>query len=161
MNKNFIQDLTQWIEEHLDIPLDLDTVAKRSGYSKWHLQRVFKKSSGTSLAQYIRKRRLKKATLMLLTTAMPVTEIALLLGFDSIHSFYRSFKNHYGLAPGVWRKRCHAVARATIEVGRINKTLYLLNYIDDEDYRRRILTQLNRGESRHAVARAVCHGQKG
>ncbi|KAF0667293.1 hypothetical protein L245_21525, partial [Salmonella enterica subsp. enterica serovar Worthington str. BCH-4719] len=28
------------------------------------------------------------------------------------------------------------------EVGRINKTLYLLNYIDDEDYRRRILTQL-------------------
>ncbi|CDL57187.1 Mobile element protein [Klebsiella pneumoniae] len=31
-------------------------------------------------------------------------------------------------------------------MGRINKTLYLLNYIDDEDYRRRILTQLNRGE---------------
>ncbi|WP_348908561.1 Tn3 family transposase, partial [Escherichia coli] len=50
---------------------------------------------------------------------------------------------------------------AIIEVGRINKTLYLLNYIDDEDYRRRILTQLNRGESRHAVARAICHGQKG
>ena len=41
------------------------------------------------------------------------------------------------------------------------KPLYLLNYIDDEDYRRRILTQLNRGESRHAVARAICHGQKG
>ncbi len=39
--------------------------------------------------------------------------------------------------------------------------MYLLNYIDDEDYRRRILTQLNRGESRHAVARAICHGQKG
>lgn len=31
---------------------------------------------------------------------------------------------------------------AIIEVGKINKTLYLLNYIDDEDYRRRILTQL-------------------
>lgn len=46
-------------------------------------------------------------------------------------------------------------------MGRINKTLYLLNYIDDEDYRRRILTQLNRGESHHAVARAICHSQKG
>ncbi|HHP0489160.1 TPA: Tn3 family transposase, partial [Vibrio harveyi] len=32
---------------------------------------------------------------------------------------------------------------------------------DDEDYRRRILTQLNRGEGRHAVARAVCYGQRG
>ncbi len=40
-----------------------------------------------------------------------------------------------------------------MEVGRVNKTLYLLNYIDDEDYRRRILTQLNRGEGRHAVGR--------
>lgn len=37
----------------------------------------------------------------------------------------------------------------------------MLNYIDNEDYRRRILTQLNRGESRHAVARAICHRQKG
>jgi len=40
-------------------------------------------------------------------------------------------------------------------LGRIPKTLYLLTYIDDESYRRRILTQLNRGESRHSVARAV------
>ncbi|KIF51579.1 transposase [Vibrio owensii CAIM 1854 = LMG 25443] len=38
-----------------------------------------------------------------------------------------------------------------MDVGRVNKTLYLLNYIDDEDYRRRILTQTNRGEGRHAV----------
>lgn len=41
-----------------------------------------------------------------------------------------------------------------IEVGHINKALYLLNYIDDEDYR---LAQLNRGESHHAVVRAICH----
>ncbi len=58
-------------------------------------------------------------------------------------------------------ERPSGLTQASIEVGRINKTLYLLNYIDDEDYRRRILTQLNRGESRHAVARAICHGQKG
>jgi TnpA family transposase len=44
------------------------------------------------------------------------------------------------------------LAQSIIEVGRINKTLYLLNYIDDENYRRRILTQLNRGEGRHFVA---------
>jgi hypothetical protein len=39
--------------------------------------------------------------------------------------------------------------------------LYLLNYVDDEAYRRRILTQLNRGEGRHSLARAICHGRKG
>ncbi len=58
-------------------------------------------------------------------------------------------------------ERPSSLAQAIIEAGRINKTLYLLNYIDDEDYRRRILTQLNRGEGRHAVARAICYGQRG
>lgn len=57
--------------------------------------------------------------------------------------------------------RPSGLTQAIIEAGKINKSLYLLNYIDDEDYRRRILTQLNRGESRHVVARAICHGQKG
>ena len=58
-------------------------------------------------------------------------------------------------------ERPSSLAKAIIEVGRINKTLYLLNYIDNEDYRRRILTQLNRGEGRHSVARIICHGQRG
>jgi len=57
--------------------------------------------------------------------------------------------------------RPSGLALAIIEAGRINKTLYLLNYINDEDYRRRILTQLNRGEGRHSVARAICYGQRG
>lgn len=34
--------------------------------------------------------------------------------------------------------RPSGLAQAIMEVGRVNKTLYLLNYIDDEDYRRRI-----------------------
>lgn len=53
------------------------------------------------------------------------------------------------------------LARALEELGRIVKTLYLLAYIDDEAYRRRILTQLNRGEGRHQLARVVFHGKRG
>jgi TnpA family transposase len=44
---------------------------------------------------------------------------------------------------------------------RVAKTLYLLNYVDDEAYRRRILIQLNRGEARHALSRAVFYGRRG
>ena len=53
------------------------------------------------------------------------------------------------------------LARALEELGRIVKTLYLLTYIDDDAYRRRILTQLNRGEGRHQLARVVFHGKRG
>lgn len=53
------------------------------------------------------------------------------------------------------------LGKAIGDLGRVAKTLYLLHYVDDESYRRRILTQLNRGEGRHSLARSVCYGQKG
>jgi TnpA family transposase len=58
-------------------------------------------------------------------------------------------------------KRPSGLTLAIANLGRIPKTLYLLDYIDDENYRRRILTQLNRGEGCHGVARTICHGQRG
>ena len=45
------------------------------------------------------------------------------------------------------------LARALQELGRLVKSLYLLRYIDDHRFRRRILVQLNRGEGRHQLAR--------
>jgi len=53
------------------------------------------------------------------------------------------------------------LAQAIAEFGRIDKTLHTLTYIDDEVKRRDTLTQLNRGEGRHSVARAVFHGKRG
>ena len=58
-------------------------------------------------------------------------------------------------------KNPSTLAKAIGELGRIPKTLYLLSYVDDETYRRRILTQLNRHEDRHKLARATFHGQRG
>jgi TnpA family transposase len=53
------------------------------------------------------------------------------------------------------------LAQAVAELGRIDKTIHCLTYIDDETKRRRILTQLNHGEDRHKLARAVFHGKRG
>ena len=53
------------------------------------------------------------------------------------------------------------LAQAIAELGRLDKTLHTLRYLDDEAQRRRTLVQLNRGESRHSVARAVFHAQRG
>ena len=53
------------------------------------------------------------------------------------------------------------LAQALAEFGRIDKTLHTLTCIDDESRRRGTLTQLNRGEGRHSLARVVCHGKRG
>jgi hypothetical protein len=42
----FMHDLLDWIDNNLDSRLDIETVARRSGYSKWHLQRLFKEHTG-------------------------------------------------------------------------------------------------------------------
>ena len=54
-----------------------------------------------------------------------------------------------------------ALAKALGDLGRIIKTLHLLGYVDDEGKRRGVLTQLNRHEYRHRLARVVCHGKRG
>jgi TnpA family transposase len=59
------------------------------------------------------------------------------------------------------KDRPTTLARALAELGRIIKTLHMLGYIDSKEKRRRILTQLNRQEFRHRLARRVCHGERG
>ena len=58
-------------------------------------------------------------------------------------------------------ERPSTLARAIADLGRLPKTLHLLRLIDDTTYRRGILTQLNRGEGRHDLAREVFHGHRG
>ena len=53
------------------------------------------------------------------------------------------------------------LAKAIAEVGRIAKSLFLLSFVDDEAYRRRVLVQLNRHEARHNLARELFHGDRG
>ena len=53
------------------------------------------------------------------------------------------------------------LAQAVAALGRIDKTLHILTYIDEEAVRRRVLLQLNRHEERHKLARTVFYGGRG
>ena len=57
--------------------------------------------------------------------------------------------------------RYSTLGRAVAAYGRIAKSLFLLPYLDDHTYRRRVLHQINRQEGRHRAARALAYGQKG
>ena len=100
----FIHDLLDWIDNNLDSRLDIETVSRRAGYSKWHLQRIFKEHTGSPLAEYIRAQKLQKSVERLAQSDEPILNVAIALGFDSQQSFNRSFKRQYGQAPGAWRR---------------------------------------------------------
>lgn len=101
-----IRDLLSWLESHLDQPLSLDNVAAKAGYSKWHLQRMFKDITGNAIGAYIRARRLSKAAVALRLTSRPILDIALQYRFDSQQTFTRAFKNSLRK-----RRRCTAAPR--------------------------------------------------
>lgn len=59
------------------------------------------------------------------------------------------------------RDRPTTLAKSLVQLGRLIKTLHILNYVDDPVFRRRILIQLNRQEFRHKLARKIYHGDRG
>ncbi|MBV7405594.1 MDR efflux pump AcrAB transcriptional activator RobA [Enterobacter sp. ENT03] len=99
-----IRELLVWLEGHLDQSLSLDNVAAKAGYSKWHLQRMFKDVTGHAIGAYIRARRLSKAAVALRLTARPILDIALQYRFDSQQTFTRAFKKQFNLTPALYRR---------------------------------------------------------
>ena len=57
--------------------------------------------------------------------------------------------------------RQNPVARALREIGRIERTLFMLDWFDDPDQRRRTGSILNKGEARNALARAIFFNRLG
>jgi len=99
-----ISDVIKWIEKNLESPISIDVVAKKSGYSKWYLQRMFKKVTGRILGGYIRHRRLTYAALVLKLTCKPILDIAMQYRFNSQQTFTRSFKKQFTMTPASYRR---------------------------------------------------------
>lgn len=99
-----IQELIRFIEDNLDDQLSLSVLAEKSGYSKYHLHRIFKREVGISISEYVRNRKIAAASQLLLYTEISILDIALEFQFNSQEAFSRSFKNIYNLSPGKYRK---------------------------------------------------------
>ncbi|MGG6098532.1 helix-turn-helix domain-containing protein [Pantoea allii] len=101
---SFIGELIVWIENNLDKKMGLDDVANRAGYSKWHLQRIFRRETGMTLATYIRNRRLSESAILLRMTSLPVIDTAEKFGFSSQQAFTRTFTQYFSHPPKKYRQ---------------------------------------------------------
>ncbi|NYY78015.1 DNA-binding transcriptional regulator SoxS [Escherichia coli] len=104
-HQKIIQDLIAWIDEHIDQPLNIDVVAKKSGYSKWYLQRMFRTVTHQTLGDYIRQRRLLLAAVELRTTERPILISQWTSGYVSQQTFSRVFRRQFDRTPSDYRHR--------------------------------------------------------
>ena len=96
--------VTDYIKNNLTADdLSQTTMAKMAGISRDYFSRVFKSVTGTNYSKWLNMIRMEKATELLTKDNRPLTEIAMLSGFQSIPSFNRVFKAEKGMSPGEYR----------------------------------------------------------
>lgn len=93
-----------YIKQNLCKPLDLETLAEKACYSKYHFCRVFLLHTGESPISYIRKQRLITAAKEIIDTGESMLAIAIKYQFESQAAFSRAFKEQFGTSPGNFRK---------------------------------------------------------
>lgn len=99
-----VANAVQYIQEHIAEPLTIDVVAKISGYSTGHLNRLFHLYSGMSIYHYIMLCRIDQAKMLLHTTKDSIHLIGQLSGFESDAHFVRTFKKYTGYTPLKFRR---------------------------------------------------------
>lgn len=99
-----IGDILEWIECNICRPLSIDEIAEHSGYSKWHLQRLFFQYKGEPIATYVRNRKLDLAARDLVSSSARIIDISTKYGFESQQSFTRLFKKTFSKPPLAYRK---------------------------------------------------------
>lgn len=97
--KDDLYILEKFIKRNLHEKLDIVTLMRFCGKSRSELFRLFRKQYRTTPAQYIREERLRKAKKLIESTPLPLLQIAILVGFDSLSYFSKVFKSLFKIAP--------------------------------------------------------------
>lgn len=111
-----IDDVKQYICEHLDKPLNREVLAAVAGFSVPHFHRLFTLIVGDTIGSYVRRMRLERAGRKLRMGAVDITEVALAAGYDSHAAFGKAFKQQYGISPSEFRQfDCRTATRILTE----------------------------------------------
>lgn len=103
-NVRILQSVRDHILHNIAQPLPgLRVLAHEFGINEHKLKNGFKQLYGTSVYRFLTHERLKRATLLLQNTSLPVKRIAQLVGFKNMSHFSKAFKNQYGVSPRTLR----------------------------------------------------------
>jgi AraC-like DNA-binding protein len=100
-----LQRATRLIELRLHERLDIPALAHDVGVSHNYLIRLFRKTYGTTVVEYIRTRRMLKARHLIKATTRPIKEIACEVGLGDLHLFNKTVRRHFGRSPRALRER--------------------------------------------------------
>lgn len=103
--RDIISEVIFYMNVHYSEEISVSELALRHGYSARHLTRLFDRYIGTSPMQYLSDIRLTRASDLLASAEMTVTEIAGAVGIPDCSLFAKSFRRKFGITPTEYRRR--------------------------------------------------------
>ena len=92
-----------FVEQNYSEDCSLGRISQQLGYDYAYLSRYFKQTTGLSFTEYLNRFRLGKACYLLDNTTSTILECAMEVGYTSLRTFNRNFKQLYGTSPAVYR----------------------------------------------------------
>ena len=114
LNHKAVMKVIGLMEASLDDPMPVDDLVALSGISRRQIERLFERELGRSPNRYYLELRLERAHLLLVSTNLPVVEVAVACGFVSPSHFSKVYREAYGCAPHQTRSAARASGRADL-----------------------------------------------
>ncbi|WP_405846263.1 GlxA family transcriptional regulator [Streptomyces sp. NBC_01518] len=102
-----LREVQQWITEHPDDDLSVESLAARARLSPRHFARAFQSETGMTPGRYVDRVRLEHARRLLEDTADGIEQISRASGYGTPESMRRAFLKTLGTAPTEYRRRFH------------------------------------------------------
>jgi AraC-like DNA-binding protein len=101
---DFVQAARKFVEKKLAGGIELPDMARAAGLSVSRFAHAFREKTGLAPVEYLRRRRMEHARSLLLSTPLPIKEIAEQCGCTDQYVFSKMFRRIMGLPPGALRK---------------------------------------------------------
>ena len=100
-----IMNLMSWLEQNFAEPLQLETLAKRTGLSQKYLCRIFKEYTSKPPMEYVTDLRIENACTQMTMLKKSITEAAFNSGFNDLSYFCKVFKRLKGITPREYKRQ--------------------------------------------------------
>ncbi len=92
-----------YLDENYNIEINLNDISEKYFFTKEYLSKLFKKSYGIGIYEYVLSLRMRRAKELLLCDDMQIQQISDLLGYSNSNYFSKAFKNYYSISPSDFR----------------------------------------------------------
>lgn len=100
-------EIVDYINTHLYDPLPIDQICDKFSVSRSTLQNLFKDNLQIPPKEYINEAKLNRSQVLIRNGDRTISEIASMLGFNSIHYFSRKFTQRYGISPSEFSRKIY------------------------------------------------------